>query len=64
MLADWTDESPTIKKALNDLGCNSIPQLTIWPAQPSAKKVIVLSDLLRESQVLDGLNEAGPSKPR
>ena len=64
LLADWTDESPIIKKALNDLGCNSIPQLAIWPAQPSAKKVIVLSDLLRESQVLDGLNEAGPSKQR
>ena len=62
MLADWTDRSPTIKKALNDLGYNSIPVLAIWPAQPSEKKVLILSDLLRESQVLDALKEAGPSK--
>ena len=62
MLADWTDQSPTIKKALNDLGYNSIPLLAIWPAQPPEQKVIVLSDLLPESQVLDALKEAGPSK--
>ena len=64
MLADWTDQSPVIKKALNDLGCNSIPVLAIWPAQPTEQKVIVLSDLLLESQVLDALEEAGPSKRR
>ena len=62
MLADWTDQSPTIKKALNDLGCNSIPVLAIWPAGPEEKKPIVLSDLLLESQVLDALKRAGPSK--
>jgi thiol:disulfide interchange protein len=67
MLADWTDPSPTIKKALNDLGYNSIPQLAIWPGQATKnspdKKVIVRSDLLVESQVLDALKEAGPSLP-
>ncbi len=63
MLADWTDYSPMIKQALNELGYNSIPVLAIWPAQPSGRKVIALADLLLESQVLDALKQAGPSKP-
>jgi thiol:disulfide interchange protein len=62
MLADWTDQSPTIKKALNDLGRNSIPVLAIWPANPQDNKPIILSDLLSESQVLKALNDAGSSK--
>jgi len=62
MLADWTDESPEIKKALNDLGRNSIPVLAIWPANPKDKEVIVLSDLLSQAQVIAALEEAGPSK--
>ena len=61
MLADWTDESPMIKKALNDLGYNSIPVLAVWPADPK-EEAIVLTDLLSESQVLDALEAAGPSK--
>jgi thiol:disulfide interchange protein len=64
MLADWTDRSPMIKQALNDLGYNSIPVLAIWPARSSERKVIALADLLLESQVLDALKQAGPSKPR
>ncbi|MEN6558033.1 MAG: thioredoxin family protein [Thermoguttaceae bacterium] len=63
MLADWTDESPMIKKALNDLGHNSIPLLAIWPADRS-QKVITLPDLLLESQVLDALQKAGPSQTK
>jgi thiol:disulfide interchange protein len=62
MLADWTDQSPTIKKALNDLGYNSIPLLAIWPARPTEKEVILLPDLLRESQVIEALKEGGPSR--
>jgi len=62
MLADWTDQSPTIKKALNDLGYNSIPVLAIWPANPRGKDAIILTDLLSESQVLEALKTAGPSK--
>jgi len=62
MLADWTDESPVIKKVLNDLGYNSIPVLAIWSGQPADTPVIALSDLLKESQVLDALKVAGPSK--
>jgi cytochrome c biogenesis protein CcdA len=64
MLADWTDRSPTIKKALNELGFNSIPVLAIWPAENKGKSPVVLSDLLVESQVLAALQEAGPSKRR
>lgn len=63
MLADWTNESPMIKRALNDLGKNSIPVLAVWPADPNAE-AIVLTDLLSESEVLDALEEAGPSKRR
>lgn len=64
MLADWTDHSPTIKKALNDLGYNSIPVLAIWPGQSPDRKPIVRSDLLTQAQVLEALNDAGPSKPQ
>jgi thiol:disulfide interchange protein len=64
LLADWTDESPMIKKALNELGYNSIPLLAIWPAQPSQREVITMSDVLMESQVLEALKEAGPSKSK
>ena len=60
LLADWSDKSPTIKKTLNDLGCNSIPLLAIWPAPDS--KPIVLPDLIPESKVLDALKKAGPSR--
>jgi thiol:disulfide interchange protein len=62
MLADWTDESPDIKKALNDLGRNSIPVLAIWPAGAADNEVIVRSDLLSQADVLAALEQAGPSK--
>ena len=61
LLADWTDESPVIKKALNELGANSIPLLAIWPPHGEA---IVLKDLVTKGQVLDALTKAGPSKPQ
>jgi thiol:disulfide interchange protein len=63
LLADWTDRSPVIKKALNEFGYNSIPLLVVWPSPASNRKVpIALPDLLRESDVLDALKTAGPSK--
>jgi thiol:disulfide interchange protein len=62
LLADWTDESPTIKRAINELGSNSIPLLAIWPARGQGRKPVVRHDLLREDQVLDALKEAGPSR--
>jgi thiol:disulfide interchange protein len=60
LLADWTDKSPAIKQALNELGRNSIPVLAIWPAEGG--KPIILSDLVSQSQVLDALKQAGPSR--
>ncbi len=62
LLADWTDHSPVIKQALNELDCNSIPVLAIWPAGAADDEVIVLRDLLWESQVVEALERAGPSK--
>lgn len=62
LLADWTDKSPTIGKALEDLGSGSIPLLAIWPAGEPDDKVIRLPDLIVEREVLDALKAAGPSK--
>jgi len=63
MLADWTDESPVVKKAFNDLGYNSIPVLAVWPADKPGEEVIVLADLISQSDVLEALEAAGPSRP-
>ncbi len=62
MLADWTDRSPAIKRTLNALGYNSIPQLVIYPAGDAKSRPKVLSDLLSERQVLEALDQAGPSR--
>jgi len=62
LLADWTDRSPEIKKALNELGFNSIPLLAIWPGQPAEQEVFLLPDLITERQVIDALKKAGPSR--
>jgi thiol:disulfide interchange protein len=61
LLADWTDESETIKKAINDLGYNSIPLFVIWPGDPG-KDVIKKGDIITEGWVLESLQKAGPSK--
>ncbi len=60
MLADWTDRSDTIKQQLNELGKNSIPLLVVWPPEGDP---IVKPDLLTESQVVEALTAAGPSRP-
>lgn len=59
MLADWTDRSEMIKQQLNELGKNSIPLLVIWPPEGEP---IVKPDLLTESQVIEALSAAGPSR--
>jgi thiol:disulfide interchange protein len=63
MIADWTDRSPIIKKALNDLGYNSIPLLVIWPSTPPEAKPIILPDLMTQDRVLEAIKQAGPSRP-
>jgi thiol:disulfide interchange protein len=66
LLADWTDQSTVIKRAINELGSNSIPLLAIWPApaqgQGGIAPPIKLPDVLTEAIVLDALKKAGPSR--
>lgn len=60
LLADWTDRSSEIKESLAGLNATSIPILAIYPAgRPD--DVIVLRDLLREKQVIEAIEQAGPS---
>ena len=61
LLADWTKPSDEIKRALESIHRNSIPQLVIYPAG-KPNEPIVLSDLITKQQVLDAISEAGPSK--
>jgi len=60
LLADWTDGSKEIKRSLEKLNSNSIPVLAIYPANRPGE-VIVLRDLISQSQVLEALEKAGPS---
>jgi len=64
LLADWTDGSPEIKQMLESLESRSIPVLAIFPGGEPGQPLpqpIVLRDLLTESQVLEALEQAGPS---
>jgi thiol:disulfide interchange protein len=66
LLADWTEESPEIKAMLETLQSRSIPVLAVFPAvrpDEPARDPIVLRDLITESQVLEAIQEAGPSRP-
>jgi len=59
MLADKSETSPDIDKKLEELGSISIPLLAIYP--PDAEP-IVLRDLISQKQLLDALEQAGPSR--
>jgi len=61
MVADWTDDSPEIKAKLQELQSNSIPVLAIYPSGETDKPII-LRDTIRESQLLEALANAGPSR--
>lgn len=61
MLADWTGRSEEIRQKLEDLQSNSIPLLAIFPPDPAAEPIL-LRDLLTESQVVEALKQAGPSR--
>jgi thiol:disulfide interchange protein len=66
LLADWTEESPEIKAMLETLQSRSIPVLAVFPAAAAdepPRDPIILRDLITESQVLDALKQAGPSRP-
>jgi thiol:disulfide interchange protein len=60
LLADWTDENDTIKQALLELNSQSIPLLAIYPSDPN-REVVVLRDLISQTNVLEALADAGPS---
>ncbi len=60
MLADWTDHNDEIRDKLSELNSNSIPVLAIYPAgRPNDP--IVLRDLVNQQEVLEALQQAGPS---
>ncbi|NBT14193.1 MAG: hypothetical protein EBS56_11555 [Planctomycetia bacterium] len=66
LLADWTEESPEIKSMLETLQSRSIPVLAVFPASAAnepPRDPIILRDLITESQVLEALKQAGPSRP-
>ncbi|MBX3421219.1 MAG: thioredoxin family protein [Pirellulaceae bacterium] len=61
LLADWSSPSPAIESKLRELDSNSIPLLAIYPADPAAEPII-LRDVITQSQLLDALQQAGPSQ--
>jgi thiol:disulfide interchange protein len=61
LLADWTDDDAAITQKLRELGSGSIPFLAIYPAG-KPNEVIVLRDVITQSQLLDALKTAGPSQ--
>jgi thiol:disulfide interchange protein len=60
LLADWTDRNETIRQQLETLNSRSIPVLAIYPAGKPGD-VIVLRDVITEKQLIDALQQAGPS---
>ena len=60
-LVDWTntthENSVQVQQFINKLGSNSIPLLAIFPGGRPGE-VLVLSDLLTESKVIENLNAA------
>jgi thiol:disulfide interchange protein len=61
LLADYSDMSEEIKQMLEALGSRSIPFLAVFPAGERSRP-IVLRDLVTKGQVVDALQQAGPSK--
>jgi len=65
LLADWTEGSSEIKAMLESLQSKSIPVLAFFPGVMPDEKPrdpIVLRDLITESQVLEAIRQAGPSR--
>ncbi len=61
LLADFTEGSAEVKDALNSLQSTSIPLLAIFPAD-RPDQPIVLRDVITKQQLLDAIEQAGPSK--
>ncbi len=61
MLADYTKTPPDITDALESLQSRSIPLLAIFPAD-RPDQPIVLRDVITKQQLLEAIQQAGPSK--
>ncbi|HEX3998992.1 MAG TPA: cytochrome c biogenesis protein CcdA [Pirellulales bacterium] len=61
LLADWSNPSPDIERMLKALHSKSIPVLAIFPAD-HPNEPFVLRDVVSQSEVLETLQEAGPSQ--
>ncbi len=61
MLADYTKSPPEITNMLESLQSRSIPLLAIFPAD-RPDQPIVLRDIITQKQLLDAIEQAGPSK--
>ncbi|MGD8476866.1 MAG: thioredoxin family protein [Burkholderiales bacterium] len=56
MVADWTNRDPQISAALDALGRSGVPVYVFYPG--NGGEPILLPELLTESLVLDGIDEA------
>jgi thiol:disulfide interchange protein len=61
LLADYTKGSPEITRTLESLQSRSIPVLAIFPAS-RPDEPIVLRDVITKRQLLNAIEQAGPSK--
>jgi len=61
MMADYTNYPPALKAKLSELNSISIPLLAIYSAGDSDHPIL-LRDVITESQLVDALKTAGPSK--
>lgn len=63
--ADKTRENPAIDKLLRLLGNpkGTLPFYAIFPADNPNKPIIFADGIVTQSQILEALEKAGPSKP-
>ena len=61
MIADFTNYPPALKAKLNELDSASIPLLAIY-SNGDSDHPILLRDVITESQLVEALKTAGPSK--
>ena len=61
MVADYTNYPPELKAKLGELNSTSIPLLAIYSGRDQ-EHPILLRDLITESQLLEALKTAGPSR--
>ena len=61
MIADFTKYPPALKAKLGELNSISIPVLAIYSGMDQ-EHPIILRDVITESQLIEALKAAGPSK--